>query len=258
MSSFQSSVLHLSTDLNLFRLFMYTSSLILLFVSFTLSILFLSILSILSLSTSSRCRERGGGSLFIWFLPHLISSQVPGKWGREKKSVWKMENGVFIHVVLPFFFLCAIFLPEAWVCRTFVRGEKTEGKHNRGVWDGTEQQGTEEERVRKWFFLKGCQAVSSQRKEGTRGERKNVEVSNLFFPLKKVTVVYQLKIHCCTSLQLPSLCLSPSFPHSPLPPRACFQKRPCQFTVTLFSLFLIFPFFISLHFLSQSNIHGLL
>lgn len=44
-------------------------------------------------------------------------------------------------------------------------------------------------------FLKSCQVMSSQRKEGTERERRNAEVSNLFISLKKVTVVYQLTIH---------------------------------------------------------------
>lgn len=89
-------------------------------------------------------------------------------------------------------------------------GEKK--KLSGGVRDGTEQRGTktgERESESDFFFLKGCQAMSSERKEGTRGERKNAEVSDLFISLKKVTVVYQLTIHSCycTSLS-PSVCYS--------------------------------------------------
>lgn len=90
-----------------------------------------------------------------------------------------------------------------------------------------------------------------------------MEVSNLFISLKKVTVVYQLTIHpgFCTSLRLPSLCLlsRPSLHLPPSPPRACSQEQAHQFTVTPNHLFSLssFSFFISLHFLSQSNTHEL-
>lgn len=104
--------------------------------------------------------------------------------------------------------------------------------------------------------------MSSLRKRSRR-ERKNVELSNLFISPQKVTVVFQLTIHSGlhTSQRLPRLCLfhfSPPPPHPPLT-LPCFQNQPCQFNVTpdhLFS-FSSFPLFISLHFLSQSNIHML-
>lgn len=142
-----------------------------------------------------------------------------------------MENGVFIHVVLLFLLLICRFFSffflagRASLSHISEKKKKKIKKCRGGVGDGTEQRGTEKERESEndfFFFLKGCQAVSSQRKEGTRGERKNAEVSNLFISLKKVTVVYQLTIHsgCCTSLRLPSLCLlfclSVYFPPSPL------------------------------------------
>lgn len=93
---------------------------------------------------------------------------------------------------------------------------------------------------------------------------KNAEVSNLFIFLKKVTVVYQLTIHCgfCISLRLPSLCLlfrlSLHFPPSPplmLPERAFRSGLANLLQLSIiFSPSSSFFFFISLHFLSQSNI----
>lgn len=115
-------------------------------------------------------------------------------------------------------------LPEGWVCRTYLRkkesGKKAQWRSER--WYRTAGNKNRRERVRKgFFFLKGCQAMSSERKDGTWRERKNAEVSDLFISLKKVTVVYQLTIHSCycTSLS-PFVCYSvfhPIFlPLSPL------------------------------------------
>lgn len=77
-----------------------------------------------------------------------------------------------------------LFLPEGQVCRTYLRGEKTQKKLSGGVRDGTEQQGTERERKSESdFFLKGCQAMSSQRKE--RDKRREEEcggVKSVYLP----------------------------------------------------------------------------
>lgn len=219
MSSFKSSVLYLS----FLSLHAYLLSDPPLCVVYTLHLLSSSPLYSLSLCTSSTCRERNLFHLIFIspFLPHLISSQGAGKWGKEKARV---KNGVFIHVVPPFLLrICRLFCRKgefvAHIWEKKSRGKKLSG----GVRDGTEQQGTKtgERESGRDFFLKGCQAMSSERKDGTWRERKNAEVSDLFISLKKVTVVYQLTIHSCycTSLS-PFVCYSvfhPIFlPLSPL------------------------------------------
>lgn len=100
MSSFKSSVLHLFTDLAFSRLSTHTFSLILLFVSFTLSILPAPLYS-LSLSTSSP--DVGGKSLFHLIfipppplLPPSSSNLVTRPWQvRKRKGAcgkWKMGS----------------------------------------------------------------------------------------------------------------------------------------------------------------------
>ncbi len=67
------------------------------------------------------------------------------------------------------------------------------------VQNSREQRGSESQKV---IFFEGLSGrVREEKEKGTRGERKNAGVSNLFISLKKVTVVYQLTIHshCCTS-----------------------------------------------------------
>lgn len=125
--------------------------------------------------------------------------------------------------------------------------ERREKKCRGGVRDGTEQRGTEREREpQSNFFLKGCQAVSSQRKEGTRAERKNVEVSNLFISPKKMTVVYQLTIHSsfCTSPRLPSLCLLFCLSHCFPPPPSVLSNAALPIYCNSPSSFLFFLIFL--------------
>lgn len=153
-----------------------------------------------------RCCERNLFHLIFLFLPpllpHLISSQGPGKYGACEK--WGLYSccSPLSSSYMPLFCRKGEFVAHIWE----EKSKERKKKHSGGV--GTEYQGTERERASEsdfFFFLKGCQAMSSKRREGTRGERKNAEVSNLFISPKKVTVVYQLTIHsgCCTSLQVP-------------------------------------------------------
>lgn len=68
------------------------------------------------------------------------------------------------------------------------------------VQNSREQKRSESHKV---IFIEGLSGyVESKKRRDKRRERKNVEVSNLFISLKKVTVVYQLTIHSgfCTSL----------------------------------------------------------
>lgn len=161
-----SPLLHLFYWSPRFPLSMFTSCLILLFVSFTLFISPASLYS-LSLSTSSRCQQR---NLFHLLPPHLhrlILSQGPGKTGREKERV---ENGVFFHVVLPFLLLiCCFFAGRTSL--SHISETRKEKKHGEGVRDGTEQRGRESQKV--IFFLRVVRPCRVSEKKGTRGERKN-------------------------------------------------------------------------------------
>lgn len=162
--------------------------------------------------------------------PPSSSNLVTRPWlasEEQKRSAWKMEKwGLYSCSSFPFLLLICRFFCRKGEFVAHIWEEKREKKKKRcgGGRDGTEQQGTETERESEsdFFFWRVVRPCQSQRKEGTRGERKNAEVSNLFISLKKVTVVYQLTIHsyCCTSLRLPSLCLlfclSLYFPPSPL------------------------------------------
>lgn len=130
-----------------------TFCLIRLFVSFTL---FISPASLYSL----------------FFLPLPDVSKALGS-QEEKRSVWKTRP-FFMYFSL-FFFLYAAFLPEGQVCHTYLRQER-EKKTQRSM----EQRGRESQKV---IFLKGCQAVSSQRKErDKRREEECVGVKSVYLP----------------------------------------------------------------------------
>lgn len=95
--------------------------------------------------------------------------------------MWKMENGVFIHVVLPFLLLISSFFsffpPEGRVCRTHLREKRAAEE-----WEMVQNSGgTESQKV--IFSLKGCQAMSSQRKR--RDKRRGEEcggVKSVYLP----------------------------------------------------------------------------
>lgn len=246
MSSFKSSVLYLS----FLSLHAYLLSDPPLCVVYTLHLLSSSPLYSLSLCTSSTCRERNLFHLIFIspFLPHLISSQGAGKWGKEKARV---KNGVFIHVVPPFLLrICRLFCRKgefvAHIWEKKSRGKKLSG----GVRDGTEQQGTktgERESGRDFFFEGLSGHVEWEKRRDMRREEECGGVRSVYLPKESDSRLPAnnpfLLLHFFESFCV-LFCLSPYFSPS-LSPRACFQKRPCQFTVTLhhlFSLFLIFLF----------------
>lgn len=222
MSSFKSSVLYLSADFPFLSLHAYLLSDPPLCVVYTLHLLFSSLFSFpLYLFYMS-----GKKSLsFDFYFPLPSSSNlVTRRWQVRKRKGACEKWGLYSCCSTLSSSYMPPLLPEGWVCRTYLRekesGKKAQRRSER--WYRTAGNKNRRERVRKWcFFLKGCQAMSSERKEGTWGERKNAEVSDLFISLKKVTVVYQLTIHSsyCTSLS-PSVCYSvfhPIFlPLSPL------------------------------------------
>ena len=148
-----------------------------------------------------------------------------------------------------FFFLICQFFRQKGEFVAHISEDKSRRKCGGGAGDGSEQRGNgAEERVRKWFFfLKSCQAMSSQRKE--RDKRRGEEcrgVKSVYLPKESDS---RLPANNPSRLPHSSPWLPRLFHSIPLPrsllPRACFQRRPCQFTVTLhhlFSLFLIFLF----------------
>lgn len=112
-----------------------------------------------------------------------------------------------------YFFLCVSCLKGKFVSHIRENSGKTLQKHERLYRTGEKREG-----VRVTFnfksdssnFFKGCQAVSKTK--GREGAR-NMEVSNLFISLKKVTVIFQLclSVLFCSSLVLITL-FSPSYP----------------------------------------------
>lgn len=137
-------------------------------------------------------------------LPHLILSQGPGKWGREKGHVENGKWGLcscsspFSSPYMLLFCRKGKFVAHIW-------DEKRKKKNTAEEWEMV--QSSREQRRREcqkviFFFWRVVRPCRVKEKKGTRGETKNAEVSNLFISLKKVTVVYQLTIHS-------GFCISP-------------------------------------------------
>lgn len=130
------------------------------------------------------------------------------------------------------------------------------------VQNSREQRGRESQKA--IFFFEGLSGrVESEKRRDKRREEECGGVKSVYLSKESDSRLPAnnpfLLLHFSPTPQpLPLILSFTLFPS--LSPRACFQKRPCQFTVTLHHLFSLssFSFFISLHFLSQSNIHGLL
>lgn len=118
------------------------------------------------------------------------------------------------------------------------------------VQNSRDQRGRESQKV---IFFEGLSGrVKSEKRRDKRREEEYEGVKSVYLPKESDSRLpannpFWLLHFFPTPYPLPlilSFTLFPSLPPS-LSPRACFQKRPRQFTVTLhhlFSLFLIFPF----------------
>lgn len=167
---------------------------------------------------------------------------------KGKLAWWKWGPSSCNPPFFPPLLMCCFFFARSKSLMHFTergRGKKGNVKNDR------EQQGTD---LQKCFFfpffssfwrvVRPCQAKENR---GQEEKKKRAEVSNLFISPKKVTIVYQLTIHfgCSTSVLglLPLIVSFTLFLSLPSYSRTCFQKRPCQFAVTLVHLFLSFPHF---------------
>lgn len=250
MSSFKSSVLYLSADFPFLSLHAYLLSDPPLCVVYTLHLLFSSLFSfLLYLFYMS-----GKKSLsFDFYFPLPSSSNlVTRRWQVRKRKGACEKWGLYSCCSTLSSSYMPPLLPEGWVCRTYLR-EKESGKKKKlsgGVRDGTEQQGTKtgERESESDFFFEGLSGhVEWEKRRDMRREEECGGVRSVYLPKESDSRLPAnnpfLLLHFSESFCV-LFCLSLYFSPS-LSPRACFQKRPCQFTVTLhhlFSLFLIFLF----------------
>lgn len=248
MSSFKSSVLYLSADFPFLSLHAYLLSDPPLCVVYTLHLLFSSLFSFpLYLFYMS-----GKKSLsFDFYFPLPSSSNlVTRRWQVRKRKGACEKWGLYSCCSTLSSSYMPPLLPEGWVCRTYLR-KKESGKNAQRRserWYRTAGNKNRRERVRKWFFFEGLSGhVEWEKRRDMRREEECGGVRSVYLPKESDSRLPAnnpfLLLHFSESFCV-LFCLSPYFSPS-LSPRACFQKRPCQFTVTLhhlFSLFLIFLF----------------